>query len=35
MLKPQFLLTNKIPVSIKRRGQGSWSFGEYTTFEAF
>lgn len=29
MLKPQFLLTNKISVSIERRGQGSWSFGEW------
>lgn len=33
MLKPQFLLTNKIPVSIERRGQGSWSFGEWVEGE--
>ncbi len=33
MLKPQFLLTNKIPVSIERRGQGYWDFGEWVEGE--
>lgn len=33
MLKPQFLLTNKIPVSIERRGQGYWNFGEWVEGE--
>lgn len=35
MLKPQFLLTKKIPVYIERRGQGSWQYGEWVEGEAF
>ncbi|MDF5713568.1 MAG: hypothetical protein PUP93_06685 [Rhizonema sp. NSF051] len=31
MLKPQFLLTNKIPLTIYRKGQGSYVDGDWVT----